>query len=268
MSTTMYNNNKISASPLEQKVYFSFYEKQIFRTPEIYKIIPNKKTARQILSRLKNKGFIIQIRRSIFAIVPAQLIGKVPSVDKILIASKLTQPYFLSHHTALEIHGVAQSYHNIVYISTGKILKSFDFQNISYRFINTRYVFGTENILRGTLKIKISDRERTILDCIRNINNTGSIEEFIKSISAFPAIDYKKLSKYLALFNEKSLYHRTGYIFNILKDELNVPSVFMEDIKKKLSKRTYYLLSKRNGVYIKEWNIIAPKNIEEMMKIA
>ncbi len=268
MSTTTYNNNKISASPLEQKVYFSFYEKQIFGTPEIYKIIPNRKTARQILFRLKNKGFVTRIRRGLFAIVPAQLIGKEPSVDKVLLASKLTKPYFLSHHTALEIHGVAQSYHNTVYISTGKILQSFDFQNISYRFINTKYLFGTENISRGTLKIKISDRERTILDCIRNVNNTGGIEELIKSISAFPAIDYNKLHKYLALFNEKSLYHRTGYIFNMLKDELNVPRAFTNCIRKKLSKRTYYLVAKKKGVYIKEWNIIAPKNIKEMTKIA
>lgn len=270
MFTSVFNNSKkgVELSPLEHKIYFSFYEKEVFRSSDAYKVIPNKKTARQILFRLKKKGFTKQIRRGLFTIIPAQMINKEFSVDKILIASKLTEPYFISHHTALEIHGAAQSYFNIAYISANKILKPFDFQNISYKFITTKHIFGVERVSRGNLKINVSDKERTILDCIRNMEYAGGIEELVKSISTFPNLDYKKLIKYLNFFGEKSLFHRTGFIFGSLKSELNVPNDFLNKIRKKLSARAYYLFPNKKGIYIKEWNIIAPKNIKEMMKVA
>ncbi|MBU4374279.1 MAG: hypothetical protein KJ714_07570 [Euryarchaeota archaeon] len=266
----MFNKSKkgVELSPLEHKIYFSFYEKEVFGSSDAYKIIPNKKTARQILFRLKKKGFIKQIKRGLFAIIPAQMIGKEFSVDKILIASKLTEPYFISHHTALEIHGVAQSYFNIAYISANKILKPFEFQNISYKFITTKHIFGVEQISRGNLKINVSDIERTVLDCIRKTEYAGGIEELAKSISAFPNLDYKKMLKHLNLFGEKSLFHRTGFIFDSLKSELNVPDDFIDKIKRKLGARTYYLFPNKKGVYVKKWNIIVPKNIKEMMKVA
>ncbi len=270
MSTSPYNNAEkgVNLSPLEQKLYFNFYEKEVFRTGDAYRQIPNKKTARQIISRLKKKGYLKQIRRGLFAIVPAHMIGKEYAVDRTLIASQLSAPYFLSHHTALEIHGVAQSYFNVVYISTNKIIKSLDFQGVTYKFVTTKYLFGTEPVSRGNLKINVSDRERTVLDCIRNIEYAGNIEELAKSISAFSGLNYKKLIQYLDIFDEKSLYHRTGFIFDTLRDELNVPVDFLNRIKKKLSRRTYYLLQKTGGTYNKEWNIMVPGNIKEMMKIA
>lgn len=266
----MYNNSKISVnlSPLEHKLYFGFYEKEVFRNSNAYELIPNKKTARQILFRLKNKGFIRQVRRGLFAIVPAQMIGKEISIDRILIASQLARPYFISHHTALEIHGVAQSYQNITYISTNKILRPFEFQDISYKIINTKYMFGIEQIQRVPLEINVSDRERTVLDCIRNIEYAGGIEELTKSISAFPGLNYKKLLEYLDLFKEKSMYHRTGFILDRLKSELNVSQDILESIRENLSKRTYYLHPGTKGVYKKEWNIIVPENITELMKVA
>lgn len=270
MFTSMFNKRKksVELSPLEHKVYFSFYEKEVFRSSDAYGIITNKKTARQILFRLKNKGFIKQIKRGLFAIVPAQMIGKKFTVDKILTASQLTERYFISHHTALEVHGAAQSYFNTVFVSTNRILKPFDFQDISYKFITTKHMFGIARISRGNLKLNASDRERTVLDCIRNMEYAGGIEELAKSISAFPNLDYKKLMKYLNFFGEKSLFHRTGFIFGSLKSELNVPDGFLNEIKKRLSARAYYLLPNKKGIYVKEWNIIVPKNIKEMMKIA
>jgi len=266
----MSNNSKkgVNLSPLEHKLYFGFYEKEVLRNTDAYNIIPNKKTARQILFRLKNKGFIRQVRRGLFAIVPAQMIGKEFSINRFLIASQLAQPYFISHHTALEIHGVAQSHLNIAYISTNKISRPLEFQNISFKIINTKHMFEIEQVQRGTLVINVSNRERTVLDCIRNIKYAGGIEELAKSISAFPGLDYKKLLEYLDFFKEKSLFHRTGFILDSLKSELDVPRDFLDSIRVNLSKRTYYLHPGTKGVYKKEWNIIVPENIEEMMKIA
>ncbi len=268
MSTYALNNDKkhVNLSPLEHKIYFDFYDQEIFRTEDAYKIIDNKKTARQVLFRLKNKGYIKQMKRGIYFTVPAQLVGKEYTPDRILIASIITMPYFLSHHTALEVHGVAQSFFNITYISTNKILKPFDYQGITYKTVTTKYLFGAEMMTRGTAKIMVSDRERTTLDCIRNIGYAGGLEELIKSIAGFPSLDYNKLFDYLHKFSEDSLFHRTGFILDSIKDELNVPPWFLNRVKRSLGRRTYYL-TKEKGKFVKDWNIIVPENIKERMKI-
>jgi len=74
----MYPNSKrgVNLSPLEHKIYFDFYDIDVFKIKDAYETISNKQTARQILFRLKNKGFIKQIKRGLFAIAPAQMIGK------------------------------------------------------------------------------------------------------------------------------------------------------------------------------------------------
>ncbi|MBU4300807.1 MAG: type IV toxin-antitoxin system AbiEi family antitoxin [Nanoarchaeota archaeon] len=270
MSTSTYTNDEksVNLSPLEHKVYFRLYEGEVFRTGDAYKIIANRKTARQILSRLKKKGYVKQIRRGLFAVVPAQMIGRDFAADKILIASQLAKTYFISHHTALELHGAAQSYLNIVYLSSGKASKSFEFQSILYKFVTAKRMFGIKQVLRGSQKINVSDNERTILDCIRNMEYGGGLEEIVKSISAYPNLNYTKLMNYLNLFGEKSMFHRTGFIFDELKNELNVPESFLAALEKGLGKRVYYLVPKEKGVYIGKWKLIVPKNAKEMMKIA
>lgn len=61
MSTPGHTKSEISVdlTPLEHRAYFSLYEKEVFRSKDTYRIIPNKKTARQILSRLKQKGYVL-----------------------------------------------------------------------------------------------------------------------------------------------------------------------------------------------------------------
>ncbi|MEE8403063.1 MAG: hypothetical protein V3R93_04835 [Candidatus Hydrothermarchaeaceae archaeon] len=261
------NEKSVKLSPTEQRVYFQLYGLEVFRTRDVYTVIENKKTAWNIVSRLKNKGYIREIKRGLYGIVPAQMIGEDFTVDRILVASRLVEPYFLSHHTALEVHGVAHSFFNTVYITSGSPLRPFEYQGITYKVVATKHLFGYAEVGRGRQAINVSDRERSVLDCIRNMGYAGGIEELLRSITRFPSLDFKRLLDYLEKFGETSLYHRTGYLLDLLREDLRAPEWFFEKIMGRLGSRAYYLTGKK-GTYVRKWNVIAPGNIKELVKVA
>ena len=256
----------MTLTPLEQKVYHALYEQEVFRSRDVEPVLKNYWTSVAIIRRLHKKGYVERIRRGLYAIVPIQSVGKEYAPERILIADRVIEPYFLSHHTALEVHGVAQSYFNTVFVSSKKRFQPFEYKGTKFTCIVTGDFFGTEKRLYLHRKVYVSDPERTILDCIRRPYHAGGLEELIKSITSFPLLDYNRLYKYLLRFDEKSLFHRTGYLMDMLKDDLRVPERFLDKVRKKLSQRTYYLETGKRGVYVKKWNIIVPKNIKEVMR--
>lgn len=255
----------MTLTPLEQKVYHAMYDREVFRSKDVRSILKNYWTSAAIIKRLHKKEYIERIKRGLYAIVPLQFIGKEYTPDRILIADSVMRPYFLSHHTALEVHGVAQSYFNTVFISSKKRFQSFEHKGAKFVCVVTKDFFGIEKKLYLHRKVCVSDPERTILDCIRKLDYVGGLEELIKSITTFPLLDYDKLYKYLVKFDENSLFHRTGYLMDILKDDLRVSDRFLHKVRKKLGQRTYYLETGKKGMYVREWNIIVPKNIKELI---
>jgi predicted transcriptional regulator of viral defense system len=105
------------------------------------------------------------------------------------------------------------------------------------------------------------------LDCLRNIEYAGGIEELAKSLTGFPSLGFDKLLGYLERYGETSLYHRSGYLLDLLREDLRVPEWFLEKVGERLGSRVYYL-TKKKGKFIKKWMVIAPKNIEEMIRVA
>ncbi len=61
--------------------------------------------------------------RKLFSIndVRPEYLGREPPFDKFLLGRKLVDPYFFSHHSALEVHGIANSAaFSAVYLSSPK----------------------------------------------------------------------------------------------------------------------------------------------------
>ena len=132
-------------------------------------------------------------------------------------------------------------------------------------------MFGIREVVREGINIPITDRERTFLDCIRRPEYCGGLEEVLKSVSTFHKLDYGLLEEYLELFGEQSLRQKTGYILSLMENELTVPDGFLQRLRRTVKNKTYYLVphhKENSGKYVKEWNIIVPKNIEEVLRFA
>ena len=266
------DDKEVTLTRNEQRVYLEILRNKIATMKEITEVTGNYKTSRSTISRLVSKGYTIRAHRGFYAAVPPEFIGSNYEVDRYILAYKVGREHgILAFHTALELHGVAQSYYNTVYSLRANPLRNFEFQGIEYRFVRSNAKFGTTVIKRDGIQIEVTDRERTIIDCIRKLDYSGGLEELIKSLGTFHKIDIFTLETYLKRYGERSLILRTGYILSLIQNELRIPEDFLYRMKRKAKERVYYLIpdaKNGSGKYIKEWNMIVPKNLDEVVRFA
>src|SRR3989337_1325626 len=101
----------IALTPAEQQVYHELLPRQVVTLDEVARILGRYDTARQIAWRLRKKGYFRSVMGGLFIVLPPELRGRKPPGDPVLIAAaaarKSAGPYYLSHHTGLELNGIA-----------------------------------------------------------------------------------------------------------------------------------------------------------------
>ena len=257
-------------SPSEQRLFLFALERRVFTTRDAIEAQGNGAAIRKQLVHLVKKGYIIRVIRGLYGAVPPEFAGTEHEIDRYLIASRVGRSSgTLAFHTALELHGVANATLNEVYcIACGRI-HPFSFQGVDYRFINASEVFGTSRAVRQGITVTVTDRERTFLDCIRRPELAGGLDEMVRSLGTFHTIDTVVLGGYIGRFGERSLIQRTGVILALLQEDLRVPDEFLAGLRTGVGKKVYYLtpgMGRGIGRLDKEWNVIVPRNIDEVMR--
>lgn len=251
-------------SPTEQIVYSELYPERIVSTESVKEILGDSHKSVDYITNLREKGYFQKIRKGLYQIVPPNLVGKEIKPDKFLVGSKVREDYYFSYHSALELHGLAQSTYNTVWITTKEQVSPFSYQAINYKFVTTKHFFGFTEINYKGVKIKVSDREKTFLDCVRRIKYAGGLEELMKSLNNVPSLNWDKFVGYLKKFNEKALCQKSGFILEKL--DMRVPDKVLNELKSKVGKKTYYLDKDKSSSFVKKWNLMIPKKFKELMR--
>lgn len=226
--------------------------------------------ARTALWRLAGRGQLSKIKDGLYAGIPPGQNAEDYEVDRYLLAYWLSsRSGTLAFHSALELHGVANSvFYRVTFFSPSR-LKPFEFQDILYSQVSCKSVFGTERMYRGDGIIMVTDPERTFLDCLRRIQLSGGFEEAFKSLEGFAMLDSKRMWDYLLRFDESALFSRTGYVLTLLDGKVRFDESLLENIRTKIGNRPSQLVPGRRGIahsVEKEWNLLVPENIEELLR--
>lgn len=234
---------------MSPKLYPNLYEKlkdkAVITTNDTLSVTEDKYQTSQELTRLSKGGYLQKIRRGLYALVPIEFIGKDYQPDKFLVASRVSEPYAISHYSALELHGIGQSVFNRVYISSPNRIIHFSHQGIEYKGVITRDLFGSTTIVREGQVINVTDIERTILDCLRQPDLAGGVDEFIRSLEGVQATDilailYKEIiahNKFPKIITFRAKYDNRRQEI----DDLSVNKIFI--IRRILLHGESYLLS-------------------------
>ena len=232
---------------------------KIFNKKDVVALTKDKNAAKEILRRYKVLGLISQVRRDLY--VATDLANKVSLVNKYEIAGRLTPSAYLSYHAALEYHGLAHQFFYELYVSSKKKFKSFYYEGITYSFYQSKTHVGVVNPATDPL-VRLTDIERTIIDCIDRIDLSGGVEELIECFAIITYVNEEKLLDYLSHFNKQFLYQKTGYILGYFQKEMKLSDTFFELCKSKIGKSTRYLTDKQGSdIYFNEWKLCAPRDI-------
>jgi predicted transcriptional regulator of viral defense system len=228
---------------------------------------------RKYIRRLVKAGRLQQIRKGLYAVLSPLENTKEYTPDKLLIASKIRKNYYLGFHTALEYHGAAYSTFNQAYIC----VKPKDrFNPFTYKRFKFKPVFVKETTSQvaekpyGTSKIRVSTKERTLLDCITRPQYAGGWEECIKSLENLSGVDAEKTVTLALEQKRKAIRRRLGYILELLRNRSpyyeHINDHTLNKLKKEKQASPQYLVRGKKSKLDKKWNLYIPESFEEELR--
>ena len=232
---------------------------KIFHKRDAVAFIKDENNAKETLRRYKKQGLIAQVRRDLY--VATDLATKASLASKFEIAGHITPSSCVAFHAALEYHGLAHQVFYYFYVFSNEAFRNFEYEGIRYIFCQSKSDVGIICPATDT-HVRVTDLERTVLDCINHIDLSGGLEELIQCLAIITFINESKLLEYLACFDNQFLYQKTGFILRHFQKEMHLSDGFFEKCKYKTGQSVRYLTNKHESdTYFKEWRLFAPHDL-------
>lgn len=237
---------------------------RIFRLNDVENLVGNLNSAKDLLQNYKKQKLVCQVRRDLYAVT--DLASKISLANKFEIAGKITPTSYLSYQSALEYHGLAHQVFYDLWVSSSNRFNSFDFEGIRFQYCESKTMEGIINASANSF-IRVTNLERTVIDCVDKIERCGGLEELIQCFSLITYLDEELLLNYLQEFNKQFLYQKVGFILEHFKQEVKLSDTFFSICKQKLGKSTRYLTDITESThYFKVWKLCAPSNILSVLE--
>ena len=242
-----------------KKYIEELHSKKIFCLENITPITGNQENAKALLKNYKKQNLIVQIRRNLYSVT--DLATKATVANKFEIGSHISDSACISYHSAFEYHGIAHQLFFTLYISSQTRFNNFEFEDMQYLYCKYNISEGIEIPPMNSL-IRVTNIERTVIDCLDRIDRAGGLEELIHCLSMINYLDEKKLIIYLNLYNKAFLFKKAGFILKSFQTNMKLSDEFISLCRQNGARHVKYLTNPtESDTFHKNWNIYAPKNI-------
>lgn len=161
----------------------------VFRLEDVRDITGLAATsARSFVRKLVDRGVAARLKPGLYALVPFDL-GRERQYagDPLVVAREIVRgkDYYISHASAMEIHGMTTQPQLVVVVSSPKPQRSMTALGVEFRFVRCqrRHLFGiTEHWVTKQEKVRVSDLERTIIDGLKLSGHCGGLTEVAKGL--------------------------------------------------------------------------------------
>jgi predicted transcriptional regulator of viral defense system len=241
------------------KHYERLVDMGCFTLANVAAVTGNQDTARSLLYAYRKRGLVQSVRRDLY--VAMSLETKQPVPNRYRIASKASDGAYVSHHSAFEVHGVANQVYYEVYASSEKRFAPFEFDGVSYTRVTPGIASGVTELAGG---VRVTDIERAVLDGIRDFEKIGGLEETLKCIGLIPRLDEGKLLAYLAEYGSGYLYQRTGYLLSQSETLFMLSDGFFAACQSKIPNAKRYLhhgVQAEDHILNRDWRLYVPENL-------
>jgi predicted transcriptional regulator of viral defense system len=178
-----------------------------------------------ILSRLEKKGWIERIEKGKYLIIPLGAEKGKYTLNEFVIGSLLINPHSIAYWSALNYYGFTEQIPGTVFIQTTSRKKKIDLEifGVRYRIIRLKHekFFGMRKEWIQDSEINITDKEKTLVDCLDKPQFSGGIVEVAKGLKG-KDFDKKKLIRYAKRIGNSGVLRRLGYLGEILSLNLDL----------------------------------------------
>lgn len=191
-------------------------------------------------------------------------------MDSFTIANFLAPDGGIAYWSALNYHGLTEQFVNVTFVQTAKRKnEEITINDSRYKFIRiaNRKITGYKTIGYENHKYKITDLEKTIVDCFDLPHLAGWYQEIIKAFYK-AVINQNKLIKYCKIIDNVSIVKRLAFLSEFL-EKPNMEK-FIDYAQSAINKdySVFEIEKTRKGKLNKRWKLIMNMDEEEIMEIA
>ena len=248
--------------------------KPLFRLKEVRQILQLDHVASSnFVKKLVERGIVTRLKPGLFILVPLEM-GKESEYtgNPLIVAREIMNgtDYYLSHATALEIHGMVTQPQLVVYVTALKSHRPVKTKGMEFQFIHTRkYLFFglIDHWVTKQEKVKVSDPERTIVDGLKNPEYCGGLTEVAKGLwIRHHDINKTRLIRYAVQTGIGAVIRRLGFLFELYK----IGTVEDREILRSQLSETYVRLDPllpSEGKYLRKWRLQLNVSSEELLSV-
>jgi len=247
--------------------------KTIFKLQDIEAITGLKENAASDLAgKLIKRNIISRLKQGKYIIIPQEIGKDSKYIGNWYVAAReiVNSPdYYISYYSAMDMHNMVTHPLTKVFVNTPK--QEYKKQKIAggvifeFIYISSKNLWGIKNFwVTKSEQVKVSDIERTIIDCLYRPQYCGGILEIAKGLwMQKQKIDFNRLFNYAVRFDRIVVIKRLGYILESLglKD-----ACYLNKLKSKINNKYYTLDPLLNAVetYKNLWKCIANISPQEI----
>lgn len=231
-------------------------QKRVFTKRDIVALTGDIRRAEAVLLTYQKRGYIQKIRRDFYCAL--NLATEQPEADRFEIACAIQPEAYIAYHNALEFHGLAQQMWYDIYVAVPKSFNPFGFADVIYRPTINKCTKGVEEPLfrRG---VRVTNIERTIIDCILRMDLCGGAEEFLHSTEALHPLRANMVVTILQAYNTPVVYQKVGCVLDVLNLPIDDREKVIKLCKEKAGKSVNLLTNKENcRAYQCKWKLYIP----------
>lgn len=219
--------NIISLSDAEASLLTTLAAKgrEIFSTSDAYDILGEGRATRDTLERLVAKGWLERVEKGKYLIVPLEAgPDRIWTEDAFVIARHLVRPSMVAYWSALNYWNLTEQVPRVTYVQTTarKENRRPNVLGMQFRIVrvNSRKFFGADVYRVGESAVQVTNREKTIIDCLDRPELSGGVPEVAKALDeADGEFDWERMTRYLRRFGSGAVVKRLGFLAEALEVE-------------------------------------------------
>jgi len=189
--------------------------------------------------------------------------------DDKVIANFMAPDGGIAYWTALNAHGLTEQFANRTFVQTAMRKSSISENSRLYEFIKVpkNKLFGYKTYGYGNHQYKMTDVEKTIIDCFDLPQYAGWYHETIKALNN-AKLYQSKMIKYCKQMNNMSLIKRLGFLVDFLKKP-NMKD-FIQYAQNNIDSNysLFEIGGNKEGEYNSKWKLVLNIPREEIFEIA
>jgi len=197
-------------------------DKEIFTTEDAYEELGEGRSTRDALDRLVEKGWLERIEKGKYLIVPLEAgPDRIWSEDALVLAGHLVSPSMVAYWSALNYWNLTEQVPRITYVQTTarKENRRPEVLGMKFRIVRVKpeKFFGGHRYHSGDSPVQVTDREKTIVDCLDRPELSGGVAEAAKALDTGDGdFDWARLTRYLRRFGSGAVVKRLGFLVESL----------------------------------------------------